>query len=67
MHLSNRARIVICKSAREDLDLIGEWLAQEKLKISIDQIFHNVKMQAAMEYKESNEKKGIMVIKVQDG
>lgn len=64
---SKRVGMVICKSVREDLNLIGEWLAQDKLKIPIDSTFPVGDMRAAIVKQEDKSKKGRVVIKIQDG
>lgn len=64
---SKRVSMVICKPVREDLELIGEWLAQDKLKIPIDSAFDVVDMRAALAKQEDKSKQGRVVIKVQGG
>ncbi len=64
---NKRVAMVFCKPIRKDFDLIGEWLAQDKLKITIDSIFHVADMRAAMERQANARRRGRVVLKVQDG
>lgn len=64
---SKRVRMLTVQPVRQDLELIGSWLAEEKLKVPIDSTFDVADMKAAIQREASKERTGRIVIKVQDG
>jgi NADPH:quinone reductase-like Zn-dependent oxidoreductase len=64
---SKKARLVAVESKREDLELVGNWLASGDLSIPIDSTYPARDMKAAVERYSSKEKNGRVVIDVQDG
>jgi NADPH:quinone reductase-like Zn-dependent oxidoreductase len=64
---SKKVRMVMGTPNRKDFTLIGEWLAEGKLKIPIDATVDVKDMAEAIAKQENKARQGRIVIKVQDG
>jgi len=61
------ASFVDCASKREDLELVGQWLADGSLKVDIDSTFPIKDLDKAMARQADKSKVGRVNIKVLDG
>jgi len=62
-----KASFVECKSTRQDLELVGEWLSNGSLKVDIDSMYAVREMKNALKRQRDNSKVGHVVIQVEGG
>lgn len=61
------AKFVSCHSTREDLELVGEWMKQGKLKVDVDSVFAIHEIEKALIRQSNKSKLGRIVLRVKDG
>jgi len=64
---SKGVKLIGCLSKKEDLKLVGNWLALDGLQVDIDLSYDVKDMEKALERQKSRGKVGRVVIKVEDG
>lgn len=62
-----RAKFIECHSSKEDLELVSDWMKQDKLKIDVDGTFAIRDLEKAMMRQNMKSKLGRVVLQVKDG
>ena len=62
-----KAKFIGCHSKRDDLDLVGKWIQEGRLKIDVDSTFPVKDLEQAIQRQNSKDKVGRVVIHVEGG
>lgn len=64
---NKKIRFISCRSVKDDLELVGRWIANGQLNIPIDSTFSIAKLEEAYQRQLDSSKKGRVVVTVRDG